>query len=260
MVSTDLKKSYLDWINQKLDFKDLNEGTIEITTPFLDRHNDRLQIYAIPTKEDTIKLSDDGFIISDLTMSGVDINISKKRKQMFSMILKGYGVSYNPKHNELYVIAEAKDFPQRKHMLIQAMISVNDMFMTSKQNVSSFFTEDVSHFLESNDIRYTENIFLAGSSGYNHNFHFLIPHFKQTPERVIHTMNSPSKGILSNIVFSWRDTQEERRKRSYESELYVFINDQDKNVDKNILSAFENEAIRPVLWSKRYKVTDILSA
>jgi hypothetical protein len=52
MISTELKKSYIDWINKRLDYKDLKEGAIEITTPFLDRHNDMLQIYAVPFEND----------------------------------------------------------------------------------------------------------------------------------------------------------------------------------------------------------------
>jgi hypothetical protein len=217
MVSSDLKKSYIEWINRKLDYKDLNEGTIEITTPFLDRHNDMLQIFAIPFEKNKIKLTDDGYILSDLSMNGVDLTSSKKRKEIFSTILNGYGVSFDEAYNELFVITDISTFPQRKHMLIQAMITVNDMFMTSKTTVGNLFTEDVSNFLESNDIRYTENIFLGGKSGYNHNFNFLIPHFKDIPERVIHTMNSPSKGTLSNIIFSWSDTRDARNKQTYKS-------------------------------------------
>lgn len=260
VAKENLKKLYIDWINTKLAYKDLEAGTIEITTPFLDRHNDRLQIYAIPLPNGEIKLTDDGYILSDLQMSGFDLNSSKKRKQIFSTIINGYGVSLDRDINELFVVTDLKDFPRKKHMLIQSMMTVNDMFMTSKSTVNSLFAEDVGLFLESNNIRFTENIFLAGKSGYNHNFNYLIPHFKNIPERVIHTMNNPSKGTLSNIIFSWSDTREARNKQSYKSDLYVFMNDQEKEIDTNIINAFKNEDIKPILWSERQEIVDVLSA
>ncbi|MCM3196280.1 DUF1829 domain-containing protein [Priestia megaterium] len=260
VAKENLKKSYVDWLNTKITYKDLEAGTIEITTPFLDRHNDRLQIYAIPQQDDTIKLTDDGYILSDLFLSGFELRGSKKRQQMFNTIINGYGVSFDKEYDELFVVASFQDFPQKKHMLIQAMMTVNDMFMTVKATVSSLFAEDVGNFLHQNNIRYNENVFLAGKSGYTHNFNYLIPPFKDAPERVVHTMNSPNKSTLSNILFSWGDTREIRNQQNYKSELYVFINDQDKNVDSSLENAFKIEGIHPVLWSKRKKVVGVLSA
>ncbi|MFZ3591339.1 DUF6978 family protein [Bacillus sp. DJP31] len=261
MASKDnLKELYIDWLNSKISYKDIESGTIEITTPFLDRHNDRLQIYAVPIENGEIKLTDDGFILSDLQLSGFELGSSKKRKQLFNTIINGYGVSFNPELNELQIITDLKNFPRKKHMLMQAMMTVNDMFMTSKSTVSSLFVEDVGNFLEANDIRYNENILLAGKSGYNHNFNYLIPHYKKAPERVIHTMNIPSKGNLSNVIFSWSDTRDLRNKLSYKSDLHIFINDQERSVDDNILNAFKIESINPILWSNRQAMIDILSA
>ncbi|HEY2422212.1 MAG TPA: DUF1828 domain-containing protein [Neobacillus sp.] len=260
VAKDNLKTLYLDWINKKLAYKELDAGTIEITTPFLDRHNDRLQIYAVPLENGNIKLTDDGYILTDLQMTGVELNSSAKRKQLFRTIINGYGVSFNSDSDELYVIADTSNFPTKKHMLLQAMMTVNDMFMTTKSTVTSLFTEDVGVFLESNNICFSENIILGGKSGYNHHYHYLVPHFKNILERVIHTMNVPSKGTLSNIIFSWSDTREARIKQTYNTEMYVFINDQEKEVDKNILNAFNIEEIKPVLWSKRESVIDSLSA
>lgn len=260
VAKENLKRLYLDWINKKLAYTDLDGGTIEITTPFLDRHNDHLQIYALPLENGDIKLTDDGYIISDLQMGGLELNSSTKRKQLFNTIINGYGVSFNSDSEELFVISDSSNFPTKKHMLLQAMMAVNDMFMITKSTVNSLFTEDVRNFLESNNIRYSENIILGGKSGYNHHYHYLIPHFKNIPERVIQTMNAPSKGALSNIIFSWSDTREARIKQAYTSDLYIFINDQEKEVDKNIINALKNEDINSVLWSNRDSIIDILCA
>ena len=136
----------MDWLNTKVSYKDLESGTIEITTPFLDRHNDRLQIYAIPQPNGEIRLTDDGYILSDLQLSGFELKSSPKRQQIFHTIINGYGVSFGAEYEELFVITDVKDFPRKKHMLIQAMMTVNDMFMTVKSTVTSLFTEDVGQF------------------------------------------------------------------------------------------------------------------
>ena len=260
VAKENLKNAYIEWLNTKLAYKDLDAGAIEITTPFLDRHNDRLQIYAVPMKNGEFKLTDDGYILSDLQASGFELANSNRRKQIFKTIVNGFGVTFNSNFNELFITTDFKDFPRKKHSLIQAMMTVNDMFMTTKQTVSSLFTEDVGNFLELNNVRYSENIFLSGKSGYTHNFNFLIPHYKDTPERVVHTMNAPSKGTLSNIIFSWSDTRENRNKQNYKSDLFVFINDQEKEIDSNIINAFKNEHIHPIPWSNRDSVVNILSA
>lgn len=64
-------------------------------------------------------------------------------------------------------------------------------------------------------------------------------------------MNIPSKGTLSNIIFAWGDTMDTRIKKSHKSDLYVFINDQEKEVDGNLINALTNETIYPILWSNR---------
>ena len=39
------------------------------------------------------------------------------------------------------------EFPRKIHGLIQAMLAVNDMYMTGKQRVARFFIEDIADFL-----------------------------------------------------------------------------------------------------------------
>ena len=57
----DLVDAYVEWLKQKINAKNI-DGVCEITTPFLDRHNDHLQIY-IKKAGDALILTDDGYII-----------------------------------------------------------------------------------------------------------------------------------------------------------------------------------------------------
>lgn len=121
---------YLKWLKE--NFKSTVMKTelgefIQISTPFLDRHNDHLQIY-VKKQEGEYFLTDAGYIISDLDMCGCDVMSSPKRKTVLSTILNGFGVQIDGE--QICTKATDIDFPQKKHALIQAMLSVNDMFFS----------------------------------------------------------------------------------------------------------------------------------
>ncbi len=97
---------------------------IEITTSYLDRHNDYLQIYVKKTNGGFL-LTDDGYIIDDLKQSGCKLD-SQKNQELLQMTLNGFGVQ--KEGNELQVHASAESFASRKHNLLQAMLTVHDMF------------------------------------------------------------------------------------------------------------------------------------
>ena len=68
-----LLHDYREWLQDKTILRDVNGAWVEITTPYLDRHNDALQIYA--RREDGgFLLTDDGYTIHDLEASGCSLN------------------------------------------------------------------------------------------------------------------------------------------------------------------------------------------
>lgn len=77
----------------------------EITTPFLDTHNDYFQLY-VRQEGDTIFFSDDGQTLSSLTMSG--FQLTSNRKKQLQSILSQYGVKLDK--NELIAAASIHDF------------------------------------------------------------------------------------------------------------------------------------------------------
>ena len=62
--------TYLTWLKSEITEVDLGNGYTEITAPFLDRHNDYLQIYVKELENSMYRLSDDMYTITDLKMSG----------------------------------------------------------------------------------------------------------------------------------------------------------------------------------------------
>lgn len=248
-----LRKDYINWLNDRLSIKDL-DGVFEITSPFLDINNDRMQIYVVP-EQNRMKLSDDGTIITELKMSGCDVTSTKHREKILTLILNKFGVSRDS--DELFVYATSDNYAQRKHFLLQAMLAVNDMFMTSRHHVKNIFLEEVEQFLMQNDIRYNDDISFIGKSGFTHNFDFAIPHYKNIPERIIKVINNPNRNMTESAIFSWNETRDLRK---YNSVLYAFLNDREQNVSENITNAFSEYGIKTVKWSKRKEIIKELSA
>jgi len=237
--------SYLSWLREKITFTNVN-GVIEISTPFLDNHNDHIQLYIVQ-KNGHFVITDDGYTVSDLIMSGCDLS-SSKRKEILNVILNGFGVKLDGK--ELYVEATERNYPQKKHALLQAVLSVSDMFMLTQSRVSSVFLEDVEGFFDQNEVRFTSSIQISGKSGFYHTYDFVIPASRQKPERLIKAINNPSKEKAESVLFSWGDTREMRKN---DSMMYVFLNDIDKSIRSGVTDAFLQYDVQPVLWSEREK-------
>lgn len=246
-----LVNEYVSWLRQNITVARIGE-VCEITTPFLDRHNDYLQIY-VSEKDGQYTLSDDGYILADLQMSGVEIN-TEGRQQMLDTILAGFGISNTD--NELRVIAQRHDLGEKKHNLTQAMLAVNDMFMVARARVSSFFREDVEKYLNLHQIRFIQAVSFRGKSGYTHTFDFAIPPSPNRPERILKAINSPSKDNISAMIFSWNDT---RQARPSTTEAYAVLNDTERTVSADALSALKSYQITPMIWSSRQNYIESLA-
>ena len=243
--------SYLAWLREGLSLAHLGQSC-ELTTPFLDRHNDHLQIYA-STDNGKIILSDDGYILSDLRASGLEM-ITPKRKAVLQSILNGFGVKTDGKR--LFVEASSRNLGQKIHSLIQAMISINDMFVMAQPRVSSFFWEDVRDYLDQHDVRYNPRVKISGRSGYDHAVDFLIPKSRTRPERIVQAINAPDRNTISSYLFILEDTQ---KIRGEGSEAYAFLNDQHKDIGGDMIEALEAYQVVPALWSQREKYVDALA-
>jgi hypothetical protein len=192
-----LVKAYLAWIKDGLSVTSI-DGWDEITTPFLDRYNDHLQVY-VKSGEDTVELTDDGYTIANLELIGCDLT-SSRRRSIFDSILAVRGVTENA--GALYCKGPIGSLPQLKHGLIQAMLAIDDMFMTTRTNVASMFLEDVTRYLKEQDIRFTPDISFSGTSGLSHAFDYVIPASKVAPERIVQTITTPGRARIESVLFA----------------------------------------------------------
>ena len=247
-----LLDQYWSWLQEQTTIREVGDH-VEITTPYLDRHNDCLQMYAGKTKEGFI-LTDDGYVLDDLAQAGVEVT-SGKRQLLLEETLNGFGVQKVA--DALQVETSADDFGIRKHSLLQAMLAVSDMFYLASPVVESLFHEDVTAWLDGSSVRYTRNVKFAGKSGYDHKFDFVIPKSPDQPERVCRSLNRPDRNTAQTVAFAWLDT---KGVRDPDSIAYAIINDADKSVPPSVDKALRNYGVRPIRWSAREEAVEALAA
>ncbi len=240
-----LLDQYSHWLRDRTHLRKLAD-CVEVTTPYLDRHNDYLRIYAKRVNGGYV-LTDDGYVLDDLEMSGCKIN-SPKRESLFRTTLNGFGVQSNGK--ALEVNASADNFALRKHNLVQAMLAINDLFYLASSNVANLFHEHVIAWLDLSEIRYTPSVKFTGKSGYDHRFDFVIPKSRTQPERFLHAINRPNREAAQTMAFSWMDIKETR---SAEAEACAVLNDSEQGVSDNVMNAMRNYNVVPIPWSARHE-------
>ena len=236
--------SYILWLKDKTVLRDLGEWS-EITTPFLDRHNDQLQIY-VKQENGYYVLSDDGYIINDLKVSGCDLDTSK-RKQILRTTLGGFGIHQNS-DGSLTTKANKDNFGLKKNNLLQAMLAVNDMFVLAAPVTQSIFLEDISSWMDLRDVSYVTNVKFAGHSGFDHMFDFVLPRTRNKPEQFVQAINNPKRDSAETVAFRWQDIKDTRPQHA---SAYAFLNDSDKKPSTDVVEAIRRYDITPILWSQR---------
>ena len=247
-----LGNGYLSWLKEELRIGQLDSSCV-ISTPFLDRHNDEIEIY-VEKRGDAIWLTDDGYTLNDLRHSSVALDTDKRQRHLRS-IIQGFGI--RSEGDELCVSTTPKVFPQRKHNLIQAILAVNDMFVMGEESVLQLFKEDVEKFLKDKNVAPFRDFKLAGYSGFDHKFDFAIQPRGNKPEGVIQTINHLTKDRAASLAFMVSDVERERGKGNLAA--YAFINDSDGSVNSEHLSALSLYGIKPIIWSKRESEVSVIT-
>ena len=140
-----VRNAYLNWLKEKIPVKEIKKikfkqtnGLIEITTPFLDRHNDWIQIYLRKTKRyngnDIFILTDNGNTCVDLALAGINL-LNHETREIFQAILHE---KFNMRLNalsELNILCEKEEeLPEKIHLLIEAIITISHLHFYDENN------------------------------------------------------------------------------------------------------------------------------
>lgn len=250
-----LLRNYRDWMFSKIETRyTANADTTEITLPILDRNNDYIQIYLKETEPDRYLLTDDGYTISDLELSGCMLN-TEKRQKMLKDIVNGFGVKLGDE-NELTADASSLNFPQKINNLIQAILAVDDLSYLSSPNVNSIFISDIKNWLREKNVRFSPNISLQGKNEIFYSFDILIPASSdnKAPERFIESFGNFSLQQAEALAYRWKEVSCMRSG----SMLYVIF--KNKSISKKVEDICRAENMRPVRYSEIDSISQEITA
>ncbi len=248
-TAEEIRKAYLKWIADNTRI--FQKGDIAtISTPFLNPHNDHIEIFIEPLDDNKVILHDGGETIEDLKWQGVDFASSSKRQKIFDDILQSYGVKRNG--DRIETIITPNDAGIKKHFFIQAILSINDMYLLAQHRVTSLFYEMVKQLMDEKEINYSSDIIIQGKS-IQHRIEFLVKNPKSN-EKIIKLINNPTKQQAELATFMWVDIKDVRPASS----KVVFLNDKEKlgGDAETILNTYTDKVL---LWSQQEKAIEYLA-
>jgi hypothetical protein len=123
--------------------------------------------------------------------------------------------------------------------------------------VRSLLLADAQERLDLHAIRYTPTVKIGGRSGFDHAFEFDIPWSRARPERILKTINNPTREDARSLIVAWLDTP---NTRPPEAQARALPNDRDASASGQIKKALANYSIEPIFWSTRQTNIDELAA
>ncbi|WP_252502606.1 DUF1829 domain-containing protein [Sporosarcina sp. Marseille-Q4943] len=242
-----LKKAYEDWNKSHLNFSQI-EDFVEITTPFVDINHDFIQVFLEKKPTGTYRLTDDGNTLNELEMRGVFIKGSKNRTTYFDSTLCIFGVSHDKDTGELFLtVPTIEALPQKQNNLLQCILRIFDMLLTSRNMVTNIFFEEVENYFIEKDVIFTPNLGFTGRSGNQQNFDFVIPHWKGIKEKLIYIVNSPKSDNYKPALFPFIDVRETRPN----ADFFVLANDTETAISPKFIEPIRNYNIEILEWSHR---------
>ena len=248
-----MAQEYGNWLREGVNATAVGDVCV-MTSPFVDRHRDLLQVYVTRT-ESGLLISDDGYVIRDLKISGLELD-TERRREALHQILKSFGIKLDG--DELQVVATDEDFAPKKHDMIQAMLAIGDLIHLAGPTVAVLFKEDVERYLRTQQIQYVVDVKLAGTSGLDHSFDFVIGASDSRPERYIRAIGTPGRDNIVEMLSAWQDLKDARPSNAL---AYAILNDQgNRTISRTHLAALAKTGITTIPWSDREKkVVELLS-
>lgn len=241
MEINSIVNEYLKWIKENTKIKNKN-GIDVITTPFALSNNDLIDII-VKKNNNEIILSDDGETLFNLEISGVNI---VKRKEIFEKFLRSYGLN-KTSEDEIIKKSSYQNIGRDINDFIQGILSIDDMFLTSSNNVKHFFKEDVALFFEKNDFYPSPDIKLVGKNNLEYNIDYIINRTKNKKEKLIRVINSNNKDKIISAIFAFEDLEERN------SENIIIFNNTERKLSNELEEVLKKKKIEVLNWTQKEK-------
>lgn len=214
-----VRQEYLDYVSEFIKVRDLDQST-EFLFPLFDHKGDQLSVY-IEKNDDDYFITDDGYFITNLLISG--INLKGKRQEAIEHLCGMNNIRLLD--TELQMQTTRECLAQDLHTFGQVLLQIDDMYLTAKNRVTSFFLDDVKQLFDDNDVPYVSSIEIRGRSGLNQAIQFCFSRNRNHPERLCLTVNNATREKAMNSAFIWEDI---KSNRDQGAEFVVIFNDENK--------------------------------
>ncbi len=211
----DIAKEYSHWLKDRITIIKNGSETV-LSTPFLDPFNDGIRIY-VDKQQNEFILHDNGDSLENLSCHGIEIENSNRRKKLIQRAIAGCAVSYN--NGRLEIKATPVNLAQRVHFLLNAILRLNDLWMSKVPHSGIDFAEIVQEYFDQQNALYIKDAAIPGKT-VEHPIDFIIPLQRQR-ERFIKLMGSPTLTTAKIISFTWFDLMNARPN----AEKVVLLND-----------------------------------
>ena len=94
MMSIDYKEAYLKWLSENIEQDQIGEDVYRVTLPYLNRNNDYIDLYVVRREDCLYRITDDGWTISDLSLSGFELKLSTSRRTILDSALRHMAYRY----------------------------------------------------------------------------------------------------------------------------------------------------------------------
>lgn len=242
MNTKKLLNDYYNWLKENYTVNHLEDDSDEIVTPFLDSLNDNICIYTETLKNGNIQLTDDGYTLNNLRLMGVDI--TQFRSQIISNVRKQYKVDLIG--DILSISGPPSEFPIMKFRLMSAIIKIEDINFTKKDNVISLFRDEVINYLVANDFGGIKEHTLNGSSGIAYKLPYIIPKHKKRPARIFETTGTLSKSIMMQHAYERNDL---RRIDDLQNSDYYLITRSNTPISESVKKIAKDTGIKTLSWN-----------
>ncbi len=247
--SFEVVSAYLRWLGENTAASPQGEWTV-VTVPFLDRHNDQLQIF-VRRHPDGFELTDDGYVLSDLESSGV--TLSTPRREWVSTIARRFGVQLQG--SELSARASGADVPYSFHALLQAMLAIGHQASGDRKATARSFPSEVREYLESLQLPLKRGTRLQGRSGLTHQFDYVLTPPGGRHPRVVAIIGAQAREKLRRVVLGWNDVRERNR---LEEPITVIVDDRIWPLPQELFELCQSNGVRAIPWSARNDIAAAL--
>lgn len=240
-----LSELYVKWNKENIQIE--NHGDfVEIITPFVDNHHDFIHVVMFYHNGQII-LSDDGFTINELELYEIDYKKSSKRTEFLTQTLNSFGVKMSDASELFIEVDSLGNYPKKLFNFLQCIVRISDMLLTNRNTVANIFFDEVYNLFDNYDIPFSQEIGITGKTGNSNQFDFLIPRMKMKREKLIKTVNKPTKDSYKAPLLSFLDIKDYRQN----TDFVVIANDNNHKVNEKFLTSLRNHEIKVLQWSEK---------